>query len=1561
MAGLSPDKRELLAKLLSEKRADPAHPSVIPRRQPSAVIPLSFAQQRIWILEQLLPGSCLYNESATFRLSFPLDPAALERSVNEIVRRHEIFRTTFHSVEGQPVQVITPTLTVPLLVSNLSGLPKSERETEALRLAKEDAQRPFNLERGPLLRTALMRLGEQDHFFLLTIHHIVYDGWSAGVFLLELTALYGAFSAGRPSPLPELPVQYADFAAWQRQWLQGHVLESQLAYWKRCLENLTALQLPTDRPRPILASFRGARQLVVIPSPLEATLKAISQREGVTLYMTLLAAFQVLLHRYTGQDDIVVGSPVANRNQPELAGLIGFFVNTLVIRTDLSGDPSFREVLGRVREVTLGAYAHQDLPFEKLVEELQPERDASRNPLFQVSFQLFSALASPALPDIPPVNSVETGTAKFDLRFDLIETSQGLRGYLDYSTDLFDGATIGRMVGHFQNLLEGIAANPEQRISRLPLLTEEERQNLVVAWNETACEYPRDSCIQELFEQQVERRPEATAVVFGEQQLTYGELNWRANQLAHYLVGRGVGPDVVVAVALPRSLEMVVGLLGVLKAGGAYLPLDPGYPKERLRLMVEGTQARLLLGERGLLPDLTPGELEVVDLTEEEIHRQAGHNPVCRSRADNLAYVMYTSGSTGKPKGVCIVHRGVVRLVVNSSYVEIRGEDVFLQLAPISFDASTFEIWGSLLNGARLVVYPQEIPVLEDLGQAIQRHGVTTLWLTAGLFHQMVEGQLESLGRVRQLLAGGDVLSVAHVRRAVEGLPDCRLINGYGPTENTTFTCTHWIAEAGRLGPSVPIGRPISNTRVYVLDRYRNPVPVGVAGELYLGGDGLARGYWNQPDLTSEKFVSNPFSSHSGERLYRSGDLVRYRADGSLEFLGRQDYQVKIRGFRVELGEVESVLSEHPAIGECVVQAREEVAGHKQLVAYVGVQPQMSVSVSDLRSFVRERLPEYMVPSAFVLLEALPRNPNGKLDRGALEAFQHSRLELKKEFEAPRSSVEQRLSEIWSEILGVKPVGIHDNFFELGGDSILSIQVIARAKRVGLQFTPRQFFQHQTIAGLAAVAETIPTAQVEPGLMTGSSPLTPIQFWFFEQNLIDPQHYNQAILLDVRQALDPDLLAKAVEYLLVHHDALRLRFEPQERGWHQFYAIPSEAAPFGRVEFSGLSQTEQKETIEVKAAEVQASLDFRQGPLLRVVLFELGAFQSSRLLIVIHHLVVDVVSWQILLEDLWTGYHQLKEGQRIQLPPKTTPFSSWARRLKEQAQSASLREELTQWLAVSAHGAGRLPVDFSRAANTVASCGIVSIRLSRTETQDLLQEVPKAYRTQINEVLLTALVQAFGRWTGKARLLIDLEGHGREALFEDVDLSRTVGWFTTIFPVWLDLEGVRDAGEALKSIKAQLRRIPNKGIGYGMLRYLSEDAEIEEKMRAVPRADVSFNYLGQWAEKESDPASVELAVESSGPTRSPRASRSYLLEIDGSCIQGQLTLNWTYSETVHRRSTVESLAQDFATELRSLIDHCRSPETGGYAPSDFSRSKLSKKDLDRLAAKLSQPSKRPLQ
>lgn len=1989
---LTPERRSLLSKLLKEEgvaATGPVMPSISPHdRNDRETYPLSFAQQRLWFLDHLAPANPFYNTPITIRLTFALNTNALFEAINEIVRRHEVLRTRFELVDGQPVQVIEQELPIPVTVVDLEHLPESERETEAQRFANAEAQRPFNLSTGPLIRSTLVRLAPADHLLLLTLHHIVCDGWSVGILARELRTLYKSFLVNHASPLPDLPVQYIDFALWQRNWLSDEFLETQMEYWLKQLSGLTALRLSTDFQRPPEPSFNGDFHRVEIAANLARQLRNLAKQSGVTLYMLLLAAFQVLLHRYTNQSDIVVGSPIANRTHPEIESLIGFFVNTLVMRTDVSGDPSFRTVIQRVREVALGAYDHQDVPFEMIVERLQPDRDLSRNPLFQVGFVLQNAWAmgkdesvrqgktdrhssssgsmDAAQTDVP--FEVERGTAIFDLAFHLAEIEGGILGGFEYSTDLFAPETIHRLGEHFVRLLENIVANPDSRLSCLRLLSQDELEQQIKTWNLTAAPFADKTCFHHLFERQVMERPEAPALCFDGRQLSYAQLNSRANQLAQHLITLGIGPGVLVLLSLDRSIDMIVALLGILKAGGAYVPLDPTSLTERQIFIVRDSGAQVIVTTSDWVAQLAQvssvlESLLIVAMDTDAPHIATLNNdkPKEQTTADDLAYALYTSGSTGQPKGVLVQHQGLCNVVAaQQAVLGCSPGDRILQFASITFDASIFEIAMALgLGGVLCLGCSDEILPGPDLVTFLQRERISIMTVPSSSLAAIAP---QPLPHLKTINVAGEVCPEELVSRWAPGR---RFFNLYGPTE-TTIWATYRECRAGAGKPD--IGGPIPNVQAFILDPHGNPMPMGAMGELHIGGVGVARGYLNRPDLTSTKFILNPFGEGY---LYKTGDLARRMSDGRIDFCGRIDHQVQVRGFRIELGEIEACLQAHSAVQEGVVTPYSEKGSNPRLVAYIvpeqnqatgaesvdfdqeqilywqniydntygqvvtpadarfniqgwnssytnqplpademrawvdnaveqilatsprrvleigcgtglilfrvaphcesycgtdfsrpvlqylqrvfqqlartspsdgqGVpfeqvkllqrsaedftdipdgtfdivvlnsvvqyfpsstylfrviagaaralrpggtiyigdvrslpllevfhtsielskapaelegervcdliqrrmmleqelliapeffdslpeqlptlhaieiqlkqghydnelsrfrydvllhthpypsiesastqqwepewtlatleqwlaqqsaetlhvtgipnarverhfqavellshQPSMAVSainaaldttaltsiqpadvvalaqsqayevelhapvngrwehfdvvfrgaegrvgphpiparsvnqaaqgrhiannplqarvaqqlIPEVRVYLQDRLPDYMIPSSFWVLDSLPRTPSGKVDRLKLPAPDSIRTGLNTEFVRPTAGIEQTLAEIWSEVLRIEQVGRHDNFFELGGDSILSIQIVSRAHDAGLRFRAKQLFQHQTIAGLAAVVTHSTYADAEQDLVQGPVPLTPIQHWFFQQNLDDPHHFNQALFIPVEPEIRLDLLQQSVAKILQHHDALRMSFQSQASSWQQQNLDHSGPISIERIDLSHVSTSELNATLQQLVLDTQASLTL-QGPLVRMVLFDYGPTQQPEILIIIHHLVVDNVSWRILLEDLFATYQQLVRGETIVLPAKTTSFRRWSELLQAYATRSELRAELPYWLTVTAPGIPSLPRNHEHGANTIDSIDTLEVRLSPDETKALLQDLPKAVNTQINDALLTALVQTFSHWTGSSVLLIDIEGHGREEIFDTVDLSRTVGWFTTIFPCRLDISAAPSAIDALRVVKEQLRAVPHQGIGYGVLNNLSGNWEPARQLESRHQAEIRFNYLGEVGEQTT--ATQVAGVRPAMLNRSPSQVRRHLIDINIKILNGYLVAEWTFSTHLHTVETLSNLAREYLDALRKLIQAAGQVDQRQYTPSDFRKARLNQQDLDKLMTKIS--------
>jgi amino acid adenylation domain-containing protein len=1764
--------------------------------------PLSYGQRALWFLHQSVPESTAYNVIPALRIRARVDVAGLRGAFQQLLLRHPSLRTTYALRSDEVLQRIEPAMDVPFAIIDASAW----SEEDLPRRVADAAHRRLELERGEILRVELFSRSPEDHVLLIVVHHIAVDLWSLGVIIKELSALYTAEIQGARAELPALPAAYTDFARWQIDMLAGAEGQRHFDYWKSELEGeLPVLQLPTDRARPPVQTFRGGLHIFSLPEELSRRIKAFARAEDTTLYTLLLTAFKILLHRITGQGDLLVGSAVAGRSSDLFQSVVGYFVSPVVLRSSFEDDPTVRAALQRVSRTVHGAIEHQDYPFLRLVEQLLPYRDPSRTPMIDVMFVLqrshiFDEMAALALGDASArlklgdlemeSFSLPERAAMFDITMMMAEAKGTFFAWLQYNADLFDAATIERIAGQFVVLLEGLVEAPERRVSELPLLTEAERLRVLSAWNATDTAYPADRTINELFEAQAAKTPDAVAVVYGEQRLSYAELDQRANQLAHHLRSLGVGPETLVAICVERSVEMVVGLLGILKAGGAYVPLDSTYPKERLAFMLRDTRAPVLITQARFQERLPQHDAQIVYLEEGDtrLAHLPSSSPGAGTTSRSLAYVIYTSGSTGTPKGVAVEHRSIARLVLATDYVQLTAADRVAQAANCAFDAATFEIWGPLLNGASIVGLHRDVTLNpQELARTLRETGITTIFLTTSLFNQIARDVPQAFATVRSVLVGGEAADPSSMREVLAHSPPARLLNAYGPTETTTFAAWHLVESVPEGAASVPIGRPLANTQLHVLDAHLRPAPIGVPGELYIGGPGVARGYLNQPELTAARFVEDPFSSEPGARLYKSGDVCRRSPDGTILYLRRADQQVKVRGFRIELGEIENVLLQHASVKDAVVLAREDTPGDRRLVAYVvadlsraapsdksaelasqqieewsalyddlyqksasggdatldtigwessytrqpysaetmrvwrdctvariralaprraweigcgtgllllqiapgceaylgtdfsgpvvqrlrpelvmrglsqvrlehreanaftpgdagahdtvilnsivqyfpdarylreviegavaavqrggtvflgdirnqalleafhasvelyraapdtpvaalrdkwshaveseaellvapdffralcdeiprlthaeiwlkrgrgedemsryrydvvlyveeapepvsidvtrpwsrgedlealaqwlreaqpatavitgipsarvhadclaldlltkkedgtageiavlaaaaaegAVAPeslwelgerlgyavrvtwsaasgpahldvllergpasarprawspepapsrlslqaavnnplrarQAELLVPSLRDLVKRKLPEYMAPSAYVELDALPLTVNGKVDRRALPAPSRSRSEAQGDYVAPRSPKEELLARVWGEVLRVERVGIHDNFFMLGGDSILAIRVMSKAQHAGLALSVRQMFVHQTIAGLAGVATDAARPEADQGPVTGPVELSPIQRWFFAEDRPEPHHFNQAVLLEARHRLDPRLLERALAELARHHDALRLRFHREGASILQTSAGLDERVAITEIDLSALPADQQTAALEARAAELQASLRLDEGPLLRCALVDLGPSLPQKLLFIIHHLAVDSVSWRILVEDLETAYLRLQRGEAPELPAKTTSFKAWSERLSAHARTEEVQRELAFWQSLPAAAPPPIDTDTAAGANTVASERRVEVALDAEETRALLQDVPPVYRTQINDVLVTALVRAFEGWTGERSLRFDLEGHGREELFADLDVSRTVG------------------------------------------------------------------------------------------------------------------------------------------------------------------------------------------
>jgi amino acid adenylation domain-containing protein/non-ribosomal peptide synthase protein (TIGR01720 family) len=1539
----------------------------VDRSQP---VPLSYSQQRMWFLWQMEPDSPAYNVGGMARLRGGLNIDCFEAALQALIQRHETLRTTFPGVGGVACQKVVEQSELRLTRHDFSALPADLRQQRLQALADSEAHCAFDLETGPLLRACLVRAAEHEHYFVLTLHHIVTEGWAMDIFARELGLLYEAFLEGRPSPLEPLAVQYLDYSVWQRQWMEAGECQRQLDYWTAQLgHEHPLLELPSDRPRPPVQSHKGELYRFDLSDELAAKVRAFNARNGLTLFMTMTATLATLLYRYSGQTDLRIGAPVANRIRPESEGLIGAFLNTQVLRVQLDGQMSVERLLEQVRHTVIEGQSHQDLPFDHLVDALQPPRSAAYNPLFQVmcnvqrwEFQQSRELAGMTVDYL--VNDARA--TKFDLNLEVTELDHRLGCCLTYSSDLFDEPRVARMAGHWLNLLDALLSDPAQRLSELPLLHAAERQQLLASLAPEAGEQRLDQTIHGLFAEQAKARGDAPALTFAGQTLSYAQLNRRANQLAWMLRERGVGPQVRVGLALERSLDMVVGLLAILKAGGAYVPLDPEYPLERLHYMIEDSGVGLLLSHAALLDAL--GELPAgvarwcLEQDAPALQQYPADELPLTTLAQHQAYLIYTSGSTGKPKGVVVCHGEIAmhcQAVIRR--FDMSPDDCELHFYSINFDAATERLLVPLLSGARVVLRAQGQWDAEEICQLIREQQVNVLGFTPSYGSQLAQW-LAAHGQtlpVRMCITGGEALTGEHLQRIREAFQPELFFNAYGPTETVVMPLASLAPQRLEEGEaSVPIGSVVGARAAYVLDADLALVPQGAGGELHVGGAGLAQGYHQRPGLTAERFVPDPFGAHGG-RLYRTGDLVRQRTDGLVEYLGRIDHQVKIRGFRIELGEIEARLQEHPAVAESVVLALDG-----QLIAYVTCgsrpggaplvcedSPSGHASVADapalsrtsplpqqLKNHLKASLPDYMVPTHVVVLDAMPLTTNGKLDRRALPApdLESSR----QQFVAPGSALERTLADIWRAVLNVEQPGIDDNFFELGGDSILSIQVVSRARQAGIHFTPRDLFQHQTVRTLAAVATFNQRDQAEQGLLQGESGLTPIQHWFLETPVPQRHHWNQAVLLEPTEVLDGVALERALSVIVEHHDALRLSFHEQEGVWRAEHRMVSDHALLHRASVSDMDEC------PALYADTQRSLDLQNGPLLRA-LHVVGPQGEQRLLIVIHHLVVDGVSWRVLLEDLQNLYRQLSKGEAAQLPAKTSALRDWAARLLAYAGSESLREELSAWQRQLSGPAVVLP-GAAEGGQQHRHAQTISVRLDATHTRQLLQQAPSAYRTQVNDLLLTALAQVVCRWTGQDSTLIQLEGHGRETLFDEIDLTRSVGWFTSAYPLRLTpMHGQAGPGESIKAIKEQLRQVPHKGLGYGVLRYLA-DAPTRAVMQALPVAPITFNYLGQFDQSFGDDALFRPLEESAGAAHDPHAPLPNELSIDSQVYGGELVLRWTFSAERHQPQAIRELAQAYLDQLQTLIAHCLVDGSGGLTPSDFALANLDQAQLDAL-------------
>ncbi|UHH06863.1 surfactin non-ribosomal peptide synthetase SrfAA [Bacillus subtilis] len=1468
--------------------------------------PVSSPQKRMYVLQQLEDAQTSYNMPAVLRLTGELDVERLNSVMQQLMQRHEALRTTFEIKDGETVQRIWEEAEC-----EIAYFEAPEEETE--RIVSEFIK-PFKIDQLPLFRIGLIKHSDTEHVLLFDMHHIISDGASVGVLIEELSKLYDG------ETLEPLRIQYKDYAVWQQQFIQSELYKKQEEHWLKELDGeLPVLTLPTDYSRPAVQTFEGDRIAFSLEAGKADALRRLAKETDSTLYMVLLASYSALLSKLSGQDDIIVGSPVAGRSQADVSRVIGMFVNTLALRTYPKGEKTFADYLNEVKETALSAFDAQDYPLEDLIGNVQVQRDTSRNPLFDAVFSMQNAnikdLTMKGIQLEP--HPFERKTAKFDLTLTVDETDGGLTFVLEYNTALFKQETIERWKQYWMELLDAVTGNPNQPLSRLSLVTETEKQALLEAWKGKALPVPTDKTVHQLFEETVQRHKDRPAVTYNGQSWTYGELNAKANRLARILMDCGISPDDRVGVLTKPSLEMSAAVLGVLKAGAAFVPIDPDYPDQRIEYILQDSGAKLLLKQEGIsVSDSYTGDVILLDgsrtILSLPLDENDEGNPETAVTAENLAYMIYTSGTTGQPKGVMVEHHALVNLCFwHHDAFSMTAEDRSAKYAGFGFDASIWEMFPTWTIGAELHVIDEAIRLdIVRLNNYFETNGVTITFLPTQLAEQFMELENTSL---RVLLTGGDKL-----KRAVK--KPYTLVNNYGPTENTV------VATSAEIHPeegSLSIGRAIANTRVYILGEGNQVQPEGVAGELCVAGRGLARGYLNREDETAKRFVADPFVP--GERMYRTGDLVKWT--GGIEYIGRIDQQVKVRGYRIELSEIEVQLAQLSEVQDAAVTAVKDKGGNTAIAAYVTPE---SADIEALKSALKETLPDYMIPAFWVTLNELPVTANGKVDRKALP--EPDIEEGSGEYKAPTTDMEELLAGIWQDVLGMSEVGVTDNFFSLGGDSIKGIQMASRLNQHGWKLEMKDLFQHPTIEALTQYVERAEGKQADQGPVEGEVILTPIQRWFFEKNFTNKHHWNQSVMLHAAKGFDPERVEKTLQALIEHHDALRMVFREENGDIVQAYQpIGESEVSFEIVDLYGSDEEMLRSQIKILANKLQSSLDLQNGPLLKAEQYRTEA--GDHLLIAVHHLVVDGVSWRILLEDFASGYMQAEKEESLVFPQKTNSFKDWAEELAAFSQSAHLLQQAEYWSQIAAEQVSPLPKDCETEQRIVKDTSSVLCELTEEDTKHLLTDVHQPYGTEINDILLSALGLTMKEWTKGAKIGINLEGHGREDIIPNVNISRTVGWFTAQYPVVLDISDA-DASAVIKTVKENLRRIPDKGVGYGILRYFTETAETKG---FTP--EISFNYLGQFdSEVKTDffePSAFDMGRQVSGESEA-----LYALSFSGMIRNGRFVLSCSYNEKEFERDTIEERMERFNENLLMLIRHCTEKEDKEFTPSDFSAEDL---------------------
>ncbi|SHJ99133.1 non-ribosomal peptide synthase domain TIGR01720/amino acid adenylation domain-containing protein [Clostridium cavendishii DSM 21758] len=1501
----------------------------------------SAAQKRIYILQEFDKESTAYNISGAIEIEGKLNTEKLTNTFLKLIERHESLRTKFETINGIIIQKIKKIEEIDFRIKEIKVKDKAEVKEKISNFIK-----CFDLSRAPLLRVGLIELEKERYILMFDIHHIISDGISMEILKKEFGEIYGG------KELENLKIQYKDYSEWQSKMRQREILKKQEHYWLREFDGeIPVLNIPTDYNRPLVQSFVGDSINFIIGKEETKRLREIARETGSTMYMVLFSLFKILLSKYSGQEDIIVGTPIAGRPHADLEGIIGMFVNTLAIRSNINVENTYEDYLRKLREKLLNAYENQDYQFEDIVEKLNVKRDISRNPLFDIMFAMQNMESS--FLEIKELKvkpyTLESNISKFDMSMTAVEDEDEICLILEYSIKLYKKETIERIKEHFLNLVKTITINSNIKVKDIEIIDNKEKTKLLLDFNDTTSEYQINSTIQQLFEEQVKRIPNNIAVVYEDDEITYEELNKRANSLARTLIEKGVKADSIVGIMLDRSIEMIIGIMGILKAGGAYLPIDMKYPQSKIDYIIDDSKIEVLI-TNGKLMSLVNYNGELINIDDEEIFINNSNNLSETSRPENLAYVIYTSGTTGNAKGVMVEHKSVVNLVYSLNKMVYKRYPKYINVALVAafvFDASVQQIFASLLLGKNLIIVPDDSK--RDLYKLRKYYIDKSIYVSDGtpihlaMLNVMVNDEKIKNIPVKHFIIGGDQLKKKTVKEFfnVNGEKKC-ITNVYGPTECCVDT-TSLLIEGSKINKmdDITIGCPITNSKVYILDKSMKLLPIGIVGEIFISGEGLARGYLNNEKLTNEKFLENPYVP--GERIYRTGDVGRWLPDGNIEFLGRIDNQVKIRGFRIELGEIETRLLEIQGIKEVIVLDKEKDDNKYLCAYYVG---EKRYTVNEFRDILGKRLPDYMIPSYFIKLESMPLNTNGKIARKLLPNTEENII-IDSVYEAPLTKVEKKLVEIWQEVLGVKNIGINDNFFYLGGDSIKAIQTISRIKSEGYSFEVKDLFRNPNIKDLSKYV-TKEATSINQGFIEGEVLLTPIQKQFFEMNLKNRNHWNQSVMLYSKQGFEEELINKIFDKIIRHHDSLRMVYKENSGKVHQINrGIYSDVNDVKVYDFRGDEIVDESKITNL-CNKIQESIDLNDGPLVKLALVKTDS--GDYLQIVIHHLVIDGVSWRIIFEDFEKGYEMAKRGKKIVLPRKTTSFKEWAEKLNQYRINNKFRTEINFWNTLEGQQIKKLPKDKEVEERYRKDIKTITVSLSENDTETLLKKVNRAYNTEINDILLTALTLAIYRWTGENKVLINLESHGREDIIDKVDISRTIGWFTAQYPVILEVDKYNEISVSIKNVKECLRRIPNKGIGYGILKYLSSTKQ-NEKVDFKLQPEICFNYLGQFDE-DINSSFFELSVVDNGNNISLENISLYSLDILAIVIKKSLRISISYSIKEYNEEKIRSLIMGYKDNILKIIEHCNNVKKDEVTISDITSEDISKDELDDYMNKL---------